>query len=356
MNRAIRFLILVGLVLVGVAVLIGYWLTSVPIPDVQGMTIPQAEAALNAAGLRIGEWVSVDEEDSSGTPDRVVGQSAPSFWRLPQGSSVDLSVLRKNNVLLRYDVPPPSETVGNTLTERWFNLQNLTNESLYFGDLRFVSVQDESIFLDASNWGWQLEELTAGYCLQILPIRFDFTIVPDGCEAVPEFGWYSDTNLASHFWSNGTSFHVYQGSIRRATCQIAADECAFWIEEAEVTRELTSYFYFIYDQNTFTVFNRSADRWMPINEVSINGSTNLGRESYERLPFLTNDDLQNLAPQQCIQLTSHSEKPESAPGCVQVIGWQTGANAFWNESFRVSGVECPAALAEGSSICIVPRN
>jgi len=354
MNKAIRFLILVGLVLVGVAASVGYWLTSVPIPDVQGMTIPQAEAALNAAGLRIGEWVSVDEEDSSGTPDRVVGQSAPSFWRLPQGSSVDLSVLRKNNVLLRYDVPPPEETPGNTLNERWFNIINLTNEELYIGNLRFVSAEDEAISVDQSNWDWAHDDLLSGQCLQMMPINITF-ITPQECQ--PSFLRQSVpiTDEARQFWIPGDAFHVYQGSIRRATCQIAADECAFWIEEAEVTRELTSYFYFIYEQNTLTIFNRSADRWMPINEVSINGNRNLGRERYERLPFLMNDDLLNLAPQQCIQLTSHSEKPEAAPGCVQVIGWQTDAEAFWRESFRVSGVDCAAALEEGSNICIVPR-
>ncbi len=354
MGKAIRYLVLVGLVLVGAAAFVQYWASGVAIPNLQALTVPQAEAALNAAGLRLGNIETVDEANTSGTPDTVVGQSAPAHWRLPLGAAVDVTVLRTNNVLLRYDQPTRDEAVGNTLSGRWFNLVNLTNEELYIGDLRFVSVQDESLALDQSNWGWRVEEVAGGFCLQILPDALDQPIEPAECDSMLEFGWFVETDEAQRFWSNGSAFYVYQDNIRRATCQIEADRCEFWIEEAEVTREIAEYFYFVYDQQRFAIFNRSADRWMSLDDITINGALNLGREDFEPRDFLRAEDLRLLAPGQCVLFSSGSAETEAFPGCVQVIGQQRGAEAFWRSDFRVAGEECLGAT-DDTTLCIVPR-
>jgi len=353
MGKAIRFLVLVALILVGAGAFIQYWMSGVTVPNLETLTIPQAESALNRAGLRLGNVNTVDEENNTGTPDTVVGQASPAFLRLPIGTAVDVTVLRTNNILLRYDVPPASETTGNNLDERWFNLINLTNEQLYIADLRFVSAQDENIALDDGNWRWSHDDVLSGQCLQLMPVNISF-ITPVECQPNLLRQSLPLTDDTLQFWIAGESFYVYQDDILRATCQVADDRCEFWIEEEEVSREIAEYFYFVYDQDRFAVFNRSADRWMPLAEVTINGNQNLGREDLEPLEFLRASDLNLLAPQQCILLTTGSEDAEPFPGCVQVIGQARGIDAFWRQEFRVSGTDCLAATDE-TTICVVPR-
>lgn len=352
MAKATRFFVLVALILVGAVALFHYWTTGVGVPNLQTLTIPEAEAALNRAGLRLGNIDTVDEENNSGTPDTVVGQSAPQFWRLPVGSTVDITVLRTNNVLLIYNQPSREEAVGNTLSGRWFNVKNLTNELLYVGDLSFASAQDESLVLEES--AWDVDEIAGGFCLQILPDELDRPIEPPECESMLELGWFSIPDPQGRFWDQGESFYVYQDGIPRATCQIADDRCEFWIEEAEVSREIAGYFYFVYDQDRFAVFNRSTDGWMILDEINI-GNLNLGREQLQPLEFLRASDLDFLAPQQCILLSANSEDVAPFPGCVQVIGRGYDVEAFWREDFRVSGTDCLAATDE-TTICMVPRN
>jgi beta-lactam-binding protein with PASTA domain/predicted Ser/Thr protein kinase len=74
----------------------------VVVPSLDGMTLDTAEAALENAGLELGD---VDEENSEEVPeDRIISQSPEAFTEVPKGSAVNVVVSSGPSVVIVPDV------------------------------------------------------------------------------------------------------------------------------------------------------------------------------------------------------------------------------------------------------------
>src|SRR5690606_11915412 len=73
------------------------------VPDVRGMNVPQAAAALNLVGMALGaEFHNVKPVDSPAPVDVITGQSVPPGTPVTPGQTVDVGMLHNPNVTLIY--------------------------------------------------------------------------------------------------------------------------------------------------------------------------------------------------------------------------------------------------------------
>src|SRR5882757_1915509 len=78
--------------------------TSPVVPNLSGMNIPQATAALNHVGLALGNQTSEPWTDAAAVPQNTISvQSIAAGVPSSSGASVDVTVLRSPNVSLSYD-------------------------------------------------------------------------------------------------------------------------------------------------------------------------------------------------------------------------------------------------------------
>jgi len=177
---------------------------TVTVPDVTGLSIPQAVAMLNASGLNVG--MQIPGENTGDVPaNTVIAQSQPAGTVLDYGTAVDLTIVQPANARLIYD--------GNDIT-----LLNLTDATMTIGDLTFSAVEGSTATFNAGQIAGALD---ADDCLQIWSVTRNSPKDVEGCGSLL---WRSTNNAGVHFWtqSSGTMrFAVQEAGIERAICDAA---------------------------------------------------------------------------------------------------------------------------------------
>ncbi|MEM9952757.1 MAG: PASTA domain-containing protein [Chloroflexota bacterium] len=338
--------------------------TEVTVPDVSGLNVPQAAATLNQAGLSLGAENAIALElgggQASGT---VIEQSLASGSVVPRGSSVDVGVLRSDNVTLIYD-------------DNDFTLINTTNNVGDITGLRFAAVEgDNPASFAASRWGSNIREQR---CLQLWSITVRDSKPVSGCQDIQ---WLTTNATGEHFWTqtNGVQqFAVIENGVTRATCpgaptnsQDSPTQCGLYLDGAGSPDDLVSFLYFVYTPNAIALINQSPDRWMPTDRSTIyNFNPNLsvegaslimGDEAFFNSPEIV-ADVTRLAPNQCLVITVDEAMPDLPTPC-DIIAQrsQVSTIAFWLADFEIQSATvglrhtCPAAILERPTICIIPQ-
>jgi len=338
---------------------------SVVVPDVRGLNAPQAAAALNKAGLRLGAQNSIGWTEASGVPQNMVGdQSVAAGSSVAPGTVVDVTIMRSLNIALVYD--------DNDLT-----LINLSSASINTGGLSFVSKEGTPASFAASRW---IGAFAPNGCAQVWSITRN-----GGAKEVPPCEartttWISTNKSEAHFWTetNGVaSFSIMDNGIERAVCdaagqgtQDAPQRCEAYVSGSSDGSEITQYIYLVYTTDAFAFVDKSPDKWMPTAQTTIlnnnpkisnpGASVPIGDPSLYNNPA-TAADIRQLAPGQCLFLTSDNANATPPEPCDPIAKLDLGSDvAFWVAAFKVQGAdgtqhECPAATAEKTTICVVPR-
>lgn len=328
---------------------------AVTVPDLTGMTVPQAAAVLNRVGLVLGNETGELWTADAGFPENSIkGQSTAAGESLASGSAIDVSVLRTPNTALIYD--------DNDLT-----LVNNTGTPLDLGGLTFNALDGNLAQFAGSRWG---SSLRAGQCTQL------WSVGRNGSKGLPECSviqnWVVTTNAGEHFWTGSggsTVFTVNQNGIRRAVCTVSIPgRCDFYLPGAG-SGDVTDYIYFAYTSTSLAVINQSPDRWMTLNNFTVfnNFTAQKGLAVplsdptlYTlKIPFAR---LNQLAPNQCILFTNSSPEGNEVPQPCDVIAILDIAPnlIFWGAAFETQGSDnqrhtCPAATPGQLTLCVMPR-
>lgn len=328
----------------------------VTVPDLTGLNVPQAAAALNKIGLALGAQTSERWTAESGLEqNRISAQSlAPGSAAAP-GTAVDVTVLRTPNTLLIYD--------DNDLT-----LVNQTGAELNLENLSFAAVDGNNAAFRASRWS---RALRTNQCMQVWAVGRNGPKGLDECPVIQN--WLVTTNGSEHFWTGSggtTQFSVIQNGVEVATCPVAnPGRCAFYLAGG-VSDGVTEYVYFAYTSDRLAIINTSKDRWMPIarlvvrnNFVQPSGApVNVGDPALFGNPEIV-ANIRRLAPGQCLLFTNSTPEAQTPPQpCDVVARLDIGTNLiFWGAEFPVESItddaerSCPAATADRLTLCILPR-
>jgi PASTA domain len=327
---------------------------NVAVPNLAGLSVPEAAALLNRTGLNLGAEKAIPLTDTSGlVQNRVNSQSVPAGQQVARGSAVDVTVPRATNILLLYDY--------NELT-----LVNKTGFKLGLDDITFNAFAAST---------WQAKELEDGQCAQL------WAISRSGPQAVPECAaiqtWFFTTNKANHFWratAGSPQFAFTKGGIHYGQCDaVGADSgpmrCDLYLSD-NVQDDLTDYLYFVYTAEQLIIRNKSKDEWMPLSGVNVINNLPAVKgqtfavgdpKSYPtRAPVGRAD---RLAPGQCLWFTNGSPQITAPVQPCDVMA-RLDVNPdliFWASDFGVDGVlydapnNCPKATPGKLTICAVPR-
>ncbi|MGB7339490.1 MAG: PASTA domain-containing protein [Phototrophicaceae bacterium] len=337
---------------------------NVTVPDLTGLNVPQAAATLNLAGLALGIENAVDLATGNGLAAGLIStQSIAANTSVARGSAVDVNVLRSDNAQLLYD--DNDITVINTTN----NIGNITG-------LRFAAVEGTSpASFAATRWGSNVRE---NGCLQLWSIVVRNAKSVTGCDTTQ---WLTTNVTGEHFWTqvNGVQqFAVIEDGIERATCDAAPAgsqdnplSCTFYLSGAGSADDITTYLRFEYTPTAITIVNPTTDRWMPTDRTTIfNFNPNIENQGASLLmgdaALFQNPeivaDITELAPQQCLLLTSDNEGGAAPQDCDVIAQRNLSSTvAFWLADFEVESATtasrhtCPAASAERLTICIVPQ-
>jgi len=334
------------------------------VPDLTGLSVPEAAARLNRVGLALGPQTDQPWTAGSALPANTISaQAIPPGQTAAAGAAVGVTVVRSPNVLLLYDAE------GITLV-------NQTGTGLDLNGLIFTALDGSTpASFPATNW---LPGLTAGDCAQLWAVRRTGPSRPAECEAIQR--WLSTVNPAVHFWTgaNGvTRFSVAYGGIERATCPGAApgagqSRCAFFLPVGAAAGDVTEYVYLAYTTDRLIVLNQAQDRWMPLSGLKLyNFNPNVAIRGAEigigdpGLYLIINAaaDVSRLAPGQCLLFTNSSPEATTPPQPCEIIArLSVDPNlVFWAANFEVGSVTdgqrhtCPAASADRLTLCIMPR-
>lgn len=335
---------------------------AVIVPDLRGLSVPAAAAALNTVGLRLGTVTPARWLPESGLPQNTVGDQTPAAATThTPGADVAVTVLRVPNVLLIYD--------DNDLT-----FVNQTSAPLPLAGIAFASADGIARF-DAARWPGGL--LAVGDCGQIWSVPRGEPKPWDEC---PESTyWLTTSSTAEHFWTalnRVTAFSLVQNGEVRVTCPAAPAaaeplRCEAYLP-APTQAEETPFIYFAYTEDRLVIANPTPDQWMPLAAARVaNFNPNLavpGAEIPVGDPALYGSppivaDIARLAPGQCLLFTRGSLAAPTPPTPCQAIAILgiDPALIFWSASFEIVSISddqrraCPAAAAGKTTICILPR-
>jgi len=334
---------------------------NVTIPNVVGLSLPQAAALLNTSGLNLGTETKKPWSADSGQKANTVGaQAIPPGQAVKRGSALDVTVLRAPNVQLVYD--------DNLLT-----FTNHTGAELTITDLTFNTI-DGSAPAAFKAITWQADTVSDGECVQLWAVGHDGSQAVEGCSTVD--AWYSTVNPSSHFWiaANGTTrFNVMQGDQERGTCATVAPgaaqaHCDIYLISPD--EDAAAYVYFAYTTDQLVVKDKSPDMWMPLagtaivnNAPPVKGSTfAFGDPKIFGNPAIMGR-IDKLAPGQCLLYTKRDTPGEDLPEtCAVLARLDLDPNViFWDFDFGVQSVTddlnhvCPAATPGKLTICAMPR-
>jgi hypothetical protein len=344
-------LLLIALLLSAVA---GMAQDSVTVPDLAGLNVPEAAAALNRLGLPLGAQTGQRWTAESGLEvNRIITQSVAPGTSLAPGTPVDVTVLRTPNVQLIFD--------DNDLT-----LVNQSGGELNLENLTFTTPTGASF-----NGGRWSQVLRAGQCMQVWSVGRNGPKGLDECRLIQN--WLITTNTAEHFWTGAggaTQFTVLQNGVEVATCAVAnPGRCEFFLA-ANASDAVTEYVYFAYTASTLAIINTSEDRWMPIGALVVRNNyvapvgapVPVGEPSLFGSPQ-TVASIPRLAPGQCLLFTNSTPESQTPPQPCDVIAQlDIGTNLiFWGAAFPVESItddqerSCPAAIPGRLTLCIIPR-
>lgn len=333
------------------------------VPDLTGLNVPQAAAALNTAGLALGTQEALDPSEGNGLAvGLIASQSVAAGTEIESGSEVDVSVVREANAVLIYD--------DNDLT-----VVNLTNNVADVTGLRFVATEGDSpASFAATRWASNVREKR---CLQIWSVARRESKRMAECEDIQH--WLTTNVTGEHFWTaaNGVQqFAVIENGVERASCPAATNgdtplRCEFYLEGASAADDIAPYLYMVYTPNAFAIINQTEALWMPIDRTTIfnfnPGLENPGASLIVGDPALFNNptivaDIENLAPGQCVLLTADNAGGSPPEDCNIIAQRDLGTSvAFWLAEFELESAtdgkrhKCPAATNERDTICIVPQ-
>lgn len=331
---------------------------SVAVPDVTGMSLPAAAAALNKVGLAVGtETVEIWTAESGREPNTVADQSiAPGMNAIP-GTAVEITTLRAPNALLIYD--------DNDLT-----LVNQTGNALNLRNVRFEALDGAGASFAANRWG---DSLHAGQCVQMWTVGRNGPKALDECSTIQN--WLVTNDNHEHFWTGAggtTQFAVIQNDIQRAVCKVGnPGRCEMFLAGGNIVAgETTDYVYFAYLVDRLAIINTATDKWMPIGNLVVRNNAvqpfgavvNLGDADLFGNPQIVGR-IGRLAPGQCLLFTNSSDVAQMPPQPCDVIAkLDIGPNViFWAADFPVESTSqegertCPAAVPDRLTLCIMPR-
>lgn len=329
------------------------------VPDLTGLNVPAAAAALNRAGLRLGTETGEGWSAESGLLQNTIrAQSAAPGSSLPPGSAVDVIVLRSPNAALIYD--------DNDLS-----LLNRTGAELDLTGITFANAANTAVF-SASRWAPSLRDTQ---CVQVWSVGRNGPKGLEDCSTIQN--WLVTTNAGEHFWTGAggqTSFNVYQNGVLRATCAVASPgRCDFFLTNNSAGGDTTPYVYYAYTPEVFAVINRSTDKWMVLRGLNlVNNNPALSNPGallpigdpalYKRIenPVAT---VEQLAPGQCIIYTGDPQSAGTPPEPCDVIARfdMDPRLLFWNAAFetesatRRARLTCAAATPGRLTLCVMPR-
>lgn len=336
------------------------------IPDLTGLTMPQAAAELNAVGLRLGTPTAASQVTDDVPFGTIVGQSVVAGEFILRGSPIDVRVASNARLSLVYD--------NNDLT-----LVNASGVALGLRRFQFQSA-DGSFTFPATRWRARDNILQAGDCLQVWSVSRRNPKSVDGCELI---NWLTTNNPIDHFWTQTAGvnqFALFQDGRSLGTCDAAPRNsqsvpltCDLYIVPDQLRAPTTDYVYFAYTSDRFAVINTSDEAWMPLTETSIFNfnpqltnpgvGLSLGNPDFFQNPT-TVADTRRLAPGQCLLLTLAPLTDAEPPEPCMVLAQRSLAPsvAFWVAPFELTSpfarqerATCPAATANRLTRCIMPR-
>ena len=336
---------------------------TVIVPNVTGLNAPQAAAELNRVGLRLGSQSVAQWNSASGFPANTIStQSIAAGSTVASGTTVDVTLLRSPNIALVYD--------DNDLT-----VINLTAGPLNISQLTFATVEGNSASFAAVRWAGTFD---TGECGQIWSVSRTGPKDVEGCAST---FWLSTNQAQAHFWTavNGVvRFSILDNGCERSVCAAAPAgsqdqplRCEAFVAADEAAGEVTPYVYFAYTTQAFAVINRSPDQWMLTAQTTIlNYNPAL---TIPGLPVVLGDptlfgspaiaaDISQLAPGQCLFLTSDNPNAALPEPCDALARLDLASSvAFWLADFQIDSAtddgqrQCPAAVPDKTTICIMPR-
>jgi hypothetical protein len=321
------------------------------VPDVRGMRLPIAAAALNGIGLALGEVTLETWTHDSGVDYGTVGAQSPMPQdRVEPGSAVDLTVRRMGQIVLIYDADS-------------FTLVNQSGAQLDTTAIEFVALEGDAQFFPTHI----TNRLEDGGCLQLWSVN---RVSADWLLECDNMRWIRSMNALDFFWhpNPGARFVVRQSGADVALCGTVIDNvpqqrCVVNLETPYEHNEIANYVYFAYTADQFALANVSRTQWMPVAEVLIQAGENTipvgAADLYGNHHAVA--DLTRLAPGQCLLLTS-TEVAEPLPvGVCSIIGFvEIEPDAvFWTEAFEVDAGEqmggCLPAAVNAPTTCTVER-
>lgn len=319
-----------------------------PVPDVAGLTVPEAAAKLNQAGLQLG--LIEDVQGTAGQANTIAAQVPSAGSAAEPGTAVDLTVRRSQMVKLIYD--------DNDLT-----LMNLSSEDLSLRRVYFRSV-DGTASTSFVATDWDANRLRGNQCMQLWSIATRVTRAVEGCGSFQK--WVYRTVGTAHFWTganNTTRFEVTQDGVLRGICVIEDGECSLYIApfagRSGIAPDVAEYVTLLYTPDTLWITNRTANRWLPTGDLLIGGTQAGDTAIYSTVSDVATPQL--LAPGQCLRWERPGAAGNSDADPCEVVG-VARVSGFWTQVFRVSSQvdgarrECPP-VAEGSqtALCLLPR-
>lgn len=335
--------------------------SAIAIPDLAGLTPPQAAAALNAARLQLGSQTSVTASvpQLAGT---IAGQVPTAGNTISPGATVDVVVAYAPNIRLIYD--------NNDLT-----IINTGERPL---DLRTIDLQASDavpVRFDGQRWGRRVEPSD---CVQVWSIRRTQPKSLAGCRHIES--WLSTTDTGQHVWKQSAGvqrFMVRQDGVSRGECPAADGAtrenpmvCEIYLEQNQPA-PVWPFIYLAYTQDTLVVHNTSGDRWMRLNAPvtpATGGAFSFNDVNlYKAIDGLvvnagnSGSALRQLAPGQCVRFRTASAPTNTLPEpCLLFADALVNGVPFWNAPFTIEDVSgdkhvCEAALPDVVTTCRVLR-
>lgn len=336
---------------------------TITVPDLTGLFPAQAAAELDRLGLVLGIEVYANWSPSLGiAPNSIQAQTPAIGVSAEAGYPVSVIVARTPNARLIYD--------GNDLT-----LVNQSSAPLDLSTLSFrIPGEPVVASFDANRWA---NVLNGGSCMQVWSVpRGTAKSLPE-CESIQR--WQTSTNPATHFWTPRAelaNFEVVDNGTVVGTCPIAVNEtdivnCELFVRPSAAIIDATRFVYFVYTSDRLAIINQSSEQWMPLTDLVVyNSNPNL---PVVELPLVVTElpnfgavmnsgDINNLAVHQCVLFMAGGIDPTPPEPC-DIIGQlvMDPAITFWSVDFQVWSpsrhvrTDCPAAVADRLSLCIVPR-